>query len=31
MAKEHGISQVRVEMKGLGSGKDSARKQIEVW
>ncbi|UBX98207.1 30S ribosomal protein S11 [Mycoplasmopsis synoviae] len=31
MAKEHGINQVRVEMKGLGSGKDSARKQIEVW
>ncbi|MFA7742985.1 30S ribosomal protein S11 [Mycoplasmopsis synoviae] len=31
MAKEHGISQVRVEMKGLGSGKDSARKQIKVW
>lgn len=31
MAKEHGISQVRVEMKGLGSGKNSARKQIEVW
>ncbi|MFL0973906.1 30S ribosomal protein S11, partial [Mycoplasmopsis synoviae] len=22
---------VRVEMKGLGSGKDSGRKQIEVW
>lgn len=29
-AKEHGIKTVRVELKGLGSGKDAARKQIEV-
>ena len=29
-AKEHGIAQVRVELKGTGPGKDAARKQIEV-
>ncbi|MGP1451263.1 MAG: 30S ribosomal protein S11 [Metamycoplasmataceae bacterium] len=29
-AKEHGIKTVRVELKGLGAGKDAARKQIEV-
>lgn len=29
-AKEHGIKEVKVELKGLGPGKDSARKQIEV-
>ncbi|WP_027334995.1 30S ribosomal protein S11 [Mycoplasmopsis felifaucium] len=29
-AKEHGIKSVRVELKGLGAGKDAARKQIEV-
>lgn len=29
-AKEHGIKKVKVELKGLGPGKDSARKQIEV-
>ncbi|QZE12076.1 30S ribosomal protein S11 [Mycoplasma sp. Ms02] len=29
-AKEHGIKTVKVELKGLGSGKDAARKQIEV-
>ncbi|UUD37107.1 30S ribosomal protein S11 [Mycoplasmopsis californica] len=29
-AKEHGIKEVKVELKGLGSGKDAARKQIEV-
>ncbi|MBZ4195575.1 30S ribosomal protein S11 [Mycoplasma tauri] len=29
-AKEQGIRSVRVELKGLGSGKDAARKQIEV-
>lgn len=29
-AKEHGMKVVRVELKGLGPGKDSARKQIEV-
>lgn len=29
-AKEHGIKEVRVELKGLGPGKDAARKQIEV-
>lgn len=30
LAKEHGLKECRVEMKGLGPGKDSARKQIEV-
>lgn len=29
-AKEHGMKSVKVELKGLGSGKDAARKQIEV-
>ncbi|WGI36563.1 30S ribosomal protein S11 [Mesomycoplasma lagogenitalium] len=29
-AKEHGIKEVKVEIKGLGPGKDAARKQIEV-
>ncbi|MEA4134573.1 MULTISPECIES: 30S ribosomal protein S11 [Mycoplasma] len=29
-AKEHGIKTVKVELKGLGAGKDAARKQIEV-
>lgn len=29
-AKEHGVKEVNVELKGLGSGKDMARKQIEV-
>lgn len=29
-AKEHGIKEVRVEVKGLGPGKDAARKQLEV-
>lgn len=29
-AKEHGIQEVRVEQKGIGPGKESARKQIEV-
>lgn len=29
-AKEHGIKSVKVELKGLGAGKDAARKQIEV-
>ncbi|WP_029513787.1 30S ribosomal protein S11 [Mycoplasmopsis primatum] len=29
-AKEQGIKSVRVELKGLGAGKDAARKQIEV-
>lgn len=29
-AKVHGISEVRVELKGTGPGKDAARKQIEV-
>ncbi|KKB27075.1 SSU ribosomal protein S11p (S14e) [Mycoplasmopsis meleagridis] len=29
-AKEHGIKSVKVRLKGLGAGKDSARKQIEV-
>lgn len=29
-AKEHGVRSVKVELKGLGSGKDAARKQIEV-
>lgn len=29
-AKEHGLKEVKVELKGLGSGKDAARKQIEV-
>ncbi|MFL1058630.1 30S ribosomal protein S11, partial [Mycoplasmopsis synoviae] len=29
--KEHRINKVRVEMKSVVSGKDSARKQIEVW
>lgn len=29
-AKEHGMQEVRVELKGTGPGKDSARKQIEV-
>ncbi|WP_025755394.1 30S ribosomal protein S11 [Mycoplasmopsis cricetuli] len=29
-AKEHGVKSVKVELKGLGSGKDAARKQIEV-
>ncbi|WP_029906041.1 30S ribosomal protein S11 [Mycoplasmopsis opalescens] len=29
-AKERGMKSVRVEIKGLGAGKDAARKQIEV-
>lgn len=29
-AMAHGMSQVRVELKGTGPGKDAARKQIEV-
>ena len=29
-AMEHGMKEVRVELKGMGPGKDSARKQIEV-
>ncbi|MCP4337143.1 MAG: 30S ribosomal protein S11 [Mycoplasma sp.] len=29
-AKEHGLKEVRVELKGTGPGKDSARKQLEV-
>ncbi|MBT1386537.1 30S ribosomal protein S11 [Mycoplasma bovis] len=29
-AKVHGIKSVRVELKGIGAGKDAARKQIEV-
>ncbi|MCK5806915.1 MAG: 30S ribosomal protein S11 [Mycoplasmataceae bacterium] len=29
-AKEHGMKEVRVELKGMGPGKDAARKQIEV-
>ncbi|MBN3534972.1 30S ribosomal protein S11 [Mycoplasma procyoni] len=29
-AKEHGIKEVKVEIKGLGPGKDTARKQIEA-
>ncbi len=30
-AKEHGIKSVRVELKGIGAGKDALlRKQIEV-
>ncbi|WP_036464971.1 30S ribosomal protein S11 [Mycoplasmopsis sturni] len=29
-AKEHGVKSVKVELKGLGAGKDAARKQIEV-
>ncbi|VEU59750.1 30S ribosomal protein S11 [Mesomycoplasma neurolyticum] len=29
-AKEHGIKEVKVQLKGLGAGKDAARKQIEV-
>ena len=29
-AKEHGMQEVRVELKGTGPGKDSARKQLEV-
>lgn len=29
-AKDHGMQEVRVELKGTGPGKDSARKQIEV-
>ncbi|UVD81801.1 30S ribosomal protein S11 [Mycoplasma iguanae] len=29
-AKEHGLKEVRVELKGLGPGKDAAKKQIEV-
>ncbi|VEU77830.1 30S ribosomal protein S11 [Mycoplasmopsis columbinasalis] len=29
-AKEHGLKTVKVRLKGLGAGKDSARKQIEV-
>ncbi|WP_029512831.1 30S ribosomal protein S11 [Mycoplasmopsis iners] len=29
-AKEHGMKSVKVRLKGLGAGKDSARKQIEV-
>ncbi|QCZ36844.1 30S ribosomal protein S11 [Mycoplasma nasistruthionis] len=29
-AKEHGMKTVKVELKGLGAGKDAARKQIEV-
>lgn len=29
-AKEHGVSEVKVELKGMGPGKDAARKQIEV-
>ncbi|PPJ44507.1 30S ribosomal protein S11, partial [Rhizobium sp. KAs_5_22] len=28
--KEHGAKEVKVEIKGLGPGKDAARKQIEV-
>ncbi|MCS4537121.1 30S ribosomal protein S11 [Mycoplasma sp. CSL7475-4] len=30
LAKERGMKTVRVELKGLGAGKDAARKQIEV-
>ncbi|NQZ65787.1 MAG: 30S ribosomal protein S11 [Mycoplasmatales bacterium] len=29
-AKDHGMKEVRVELKGTGPGKDAARKQIEV-
>ncbi len=29
-AKEHGLKEVRVELKGTGPGKDSARKQLEI-
>ncbi|PAF55383.1 30S ribosomal protein S11 [Mycoplasmopsis agassizii] len=29
-AKEHGISEVDVKVKGIGQGRDAARKQIEV-
>ena len=29
-AKDHGMQEVRVELKGTGPGKDAARKQIEV-
>ena len=29
-AKEHGIKEVRVELKGTGPGKDAAKKQIEI-
>ncbi|OYD27165.1 small subunit ribosomal protein S11 [Mycoplasma testudineum] len=29
-AKEHGISEVVVKIKGIGQGRDAARKQIEV-
>lgn len=29
-AMEHGMKEVRVELKGTGPGKDAARKQIEV-
>ncbi len=29
-AKEHGLKEARVELKGTGPGKDSARKQLEV-
>lgn len=29
-AKEHGLKEVRVEIRGIGPGKDAARKQIEV-
>lgn len=30
VALEHGMNEVRVEIKGKGPGKDAARKQIEV-
>ncbi|MGY5139416.1 30S ribosomal protein S11 [Mycoplasmopsis gallinarum] len=30
IAKENGIKSVKVRLKGLGAGKDAARKQIEV-
>ena len=29
-AKDHGVKEVKVELKGTGPGKDAARKQIEV-
>ena len=29
-AMEHGMKEVQVELKGMGPGKDAARKQIEV-
>lgn len=29
-AKEHGLKEVKIELKGTGPGKDAARKQIEA-